>query len=125
MLIDTDVLVWLFRGRESARQAIEDCGNIELSAVTYMELVQGVRDKSELNLIRRTIADNQWRVIPIGEDICHRAMLYVENHVLKYGTRLADALIAATAIERGTVLLTANVRHYRFMPGSALQQFKP
>ena len=42
LLVDTDVLIWLLRGRGSARAAIEACPSVELSVVTYMELVQGV-----------------------------------------------------------------------------------
>ena len=99
MLIDTDVVVWLFRGRESARSTIIDCPTVELSAVTYMELVQGVRDKRELSLLRQAISDNAWRIVPIGEAISHRATLYVENHASAHGLRLADALIAATAVD--------------------------
>ncbi len=45
MLIDTDVLIWLLRGKLSARRALEKCDTVQLSAVTYMELVQGMRDK--------------------------------------------------------------------------------
>ena len=99
MLLDTDVLVWFFRGRESARAALAECASVELSAVSYMELVQGVRDKSELLGLRRTIGENGWRVIPVSEGISHRAVLYVERHALARGLRLADALIAATAVE--------------------------
>ena len=41
LLIDTDVLIWFLRGRQSARRAIESCTTVEVSAVVYMELVQG------------------------------------------------------------------------------------
>ena len=47
MLVDTDVLIWLLRGRSSAKAAIEACPSVELSAITYMELLQGVRSKAE------------------------------------------------------------------------------
>ena len=50
MLIDTDVLIWFLRGQSSARDAIRECRSVELSAVTCMELVQGVRDKEELRI---------------------------------------------------------------------------
>lgn len=41
LLVDTDVLIWLLRGRESARAALHACSSVEVSTVTYMELVQG------------------------------------------------------------------------------------
>ena len=125
MLLDTDVLVWFFRGRESARAALAECASVELSAVSYMELVQGVRDKSELLGLRRAIGENGWRVIPVSEGISHRAVLYVERHALARGLRLADALIAATAVETGGALVTANVRHYRFLSDLDVRRYRP
>ena len=113
LLIDTDVLIWLLRGRGSAREAVAAGPTVELSAITYMELLQGVRDNAELRLLRRTIRLNDWRILPLTEAIGHRATLYIERFGLSHGLRLADALIAASAVEAGATLLTANTRHYR------------
>ena len=125
MLIDTDVLVWFFRGAESARAALAGRPGVGLSAVSYMELVQGVRDKSELLGLRRAVGENGWRVVPVSESVSHRAVMYVERHALAHGMRLADALIAATAVEAGVALMTANVRHYRFLPDIDVRHYQP
>ena len=125
MLIDTDVLVWFFRGVESARATVAGCAGVALSAVSYMELVQGVRDKSELVGLRRAIGENGWRVIPVSESVSHRAVLYVERHALAHGMRLADALVAATAVEAGQPLMTANIRYYRFLPDVDVRHYQP
>jgi len=125
MLIDTDVLIWLFRGRESAREAVERCSTVELSAITYMELVQGARNRNEQRLLQQTIKASSWRVALLTENISQRAAMYIESHALADELRLADALVAATAVERGVALLTANVRHYRFLPGLSLQRYRP
>ena len=125
MLIDTDVLIWFLRGQRSARDAIADCRSVKLSAVTYMELVQGVRDKEELQTLRQTIRLNEWRVLPLTEEISYRATMYVENYSLSNGVRLADALIAASAVQAGLALLTASSRHYRCIPDLVLEQYRP
>ncbi len=125
MLVDTDVLIWFLRGRESAREAIAAKRSVELSAVTYMELVQGVRSKEELRLLRLTIQRNGWRILPLTENIGQRATIYLENYALSDGMRLADALIAASAVESGSVLLTGNERHYKCVPGLALAHYQP
>ena len=125
LLVDTDVLIWLLRGRESARIALHACSSVELSAVTYMELVQGVRDKTELRMLRRTVGLSGWRILPLTEGIGQRATLYLESFGLSYGLRLADALIAATAVEAGNTLLTANAKHYRCVSDLSLARFKP
>ena len=125
MLIDTDVLIWFLRGRSSARKALAQCRPVELSAVTYMELVQGVRDRNELRMLRRTIRLNEWRILPLTEDISHRATMYVEGYALSDGLRVADALIAASAVQSGAALMTANSRHYRCIPDIELEQYRP
>ena len=61
----------------------------------------------------------------IDEAISTRAMTYVEQHFRSHAPRLTDALIAATAVEIGDSLLTANSRHYRMISDLALQVFVP
>ncbi len=125
VLIDTDVLIWLFRGRPSARKAIDKASCIELSTVTYMELVQGMRNKEEFRLLRQTIHEHEWEILPLSENISHRATVYIENFALSHGLQLADALIAASAVESGAALLTANAKHYKVIPELDLKTYRP
>ena len=125
MLADTDVLIWFFRGKPSARTILEECQTVELSAVTYMELVQGARNKNELKLLRQTTIANGWQILPITESVSYRAITYIESYALSHGMRLADALIAATSIDLGLTLITANVRHYDFLRGLSLRRYRP
>lgn len=48
MLIDTDVLIWYLRGNENSYLAIKKAGSLQISVITYMEFVQGMRSKQEL-----------------------------------------------------------------------------
>jgi len=48
----------------------------------------------------------------------------VEEHALKDGLQVADALIAATAREHGLILATGNVRHFRSIPTLSLKAFR-
>jgi predicted nucleic acid-binding protein len=61
----------------------------------------------------------------IDENISARATFLVEQHALANSMQLADALIAATALEHGLDLLTANAKHYRSVDGLAVQIFRP
>ena len=47
MIFDTDVFIWCFRGNTNAAKAIQAEATPSISSVTYMELVQGVRNKHE------------------------------------------------------------------------------
>ncbi len=72
MLIDTDVLIWNFRGNEKAA-ALLDAAPFSLSAVSYMELLQGLRDRKELRALRRALRFWKASVVPVDSDICARA----------------------------------------------------
>jgi len=125
MLVDTDILIWYMRGNPRAAVFLRDIGEITLSAVTYMELVQGMRNKDELLALRKTVKIWGARVLPLTETISSRATVYVEEHFLSHSLRLADALIAATAVERALPLATANDKHYRVIEELVLKTFRP
>ena len=75
--------------------------------------------------MRLTIQQCRWRILPLTENIGQRATVYLEDYALSDGMRLADALIAASAVESGAVLLTGNERHYKCVPGLALDRYQP
>ena len=125
MLIDTDVLIWYMRGNEKAYKKIEKENNFFLSVVTYMELVHGMRNKSELNSLRQSLHGWNAKVLYISEDISAKAMFYVEQHYLSHSLQLADALIGATAIAYGQPILTGNDKHYKMIKDLQVNKFKP
>lgn len=125
MLIDTDVLIWNMRGNTNAAELLDNVEGFTLSAVSYMELVQGVRDKSELRALRKAL--QYWKAViqPLDSEISARAMFLIETYALSHGLQLADALIAATAITLGEPLVTANDKHYRMIDGLEVNVFRP
>jgi len=124
MIVDTDVLIWYLRGRREAADFLDRFDPVRLSAVTYMELVQGMRNADELRALRRTLASGRWQMLPITEAISTRAMTYVEEHFLSGSLQMADALIAATCIEHGERLATGNIKHYRLIAELSIQPFR-
>ena len=125
MLVDTDVLIWSLRGHSSAEEMLQSFGGFSLSAVSYMELVQGLRDTREFLTLRQALRFWPAAVVALDADVSSRAVNLIEQHALSDGLRLADALIAATAMARGETLLTANRKHYAPISGLELQVFKP
>jgi len=123
MIIDTDVLIWYMKGNEKAYKAIERANNFFISVVTYMELVQGMRNKKELNSFRRSIHSWDAKVLYISEEISSKAMFYVEQHFLSHSLQLADALIGATAVAYGLPILTGNDKHYRTVKDIQITKF--
>jgi len=47
LIFDTNVLIWYLRGDQSARVLVKQNTPFSVSAVTYLELVQGMRNKNE------------------------------------------------------------------------------
>lgn len=124
-LVDTDVLVWNLRGNEKAALELDAMPGFFVSAITYMELVQGVRNKRELRVLRQALSHWDACIIQIDAGISARACFLVEQHRLSCSLQLADALIAATALEHGVEILTGNDKHYRAMEGLAVRTFRP
>lgn len=125
MVIDTDVLIWFMKGNQNAYKTIENSGHFFISVVTYMELVQGMRDKNELNNLRKALHTWGSTILYISEEISVKAMFYVEQHFLSHSIQLADALIGATAISHGLPILTGNNKHYKILKDLQIKKFRP
>jgi len=125
MLIDTDVIIWFMNGNQKAFNAIEKYQGFSISVITYMELVQGMRNKDELESLRKALKSWGTKVLYITEEISSRAMFCVEQHYLIHSMQLADALIGATAISHGMPLLTGNAKHYKIIKDLNVIRFQP
>ena len=125
MIFDTDVLVWASRGNPRAARTIDAATDRALSIVSFMELLQGARSKVEARQIRQSLRQLQFRILPLSEPIGATAAAIIEQHALAHGIQLADALIAATAIDSGRSLCTANVKHFRPIGSLSRMAFRP
>ena len=125
VLLDTDVIIWYLRGNQKAYDLIHSLNVFAISAVTYMELVQGMRDKDELRQLKRTFKQWQVKTIYMSEEISALALFYVEEYFLSHSMQLADALIGATCSNHGLILYTANDKHYRIINEIEIKVFRP
>jgi len=90
-----------------------------------MELVQGCRNKRELELLKQDLLGRAAELVPVTPQISEHAISLVEAYALANGLKMADALIAATAMASGLTLLTANAKHFRCIEGLATAPFVP
>ena len=125
VLIDSDVLVWLTRGHVGAAQRLHALEAWRISAVTYIELAQGCRDKADLARLKKGLAARNTEIVPITPAVSQRAAELIDALALSHGLRLADALIAATAVEHQATLITANVKHFSAVNGLDIEAFLP
>lgn len=125
VLIDTDVLIWYMRGNEKAYEMIENLNCFSISVVTYMELVQGMKNKKELKSLRQALHAWNAQLVYISEEISAKAMFFVEQHFLSHSIEIADALIGASAIAYGLPILTGNDKHYKVLGDIQVKKFLP
>ena len=128
VIVDTDVLVWALRGGPAAAAAADAIERIDarsVSIVTYMELLQGARNRRHARAIKDFLIDASLTLLPLTENIGHRAAVYMEEHALSGGLKMADALIGATAVEYNLPLFTGNLRHFRLIAGLDVRVFRP
>ncbi|KKK98266.1 hypothetical protein LCGC14_2644450, partial [marine sediment metagenome] len=69
MIIDTDVLIWYMKGSEKAYREIKNTDNFFISVITYMELIQGMRNREELDSLRKALRLWNAKILYISEDI--------------------------------------------------------
>ena len=95
------------------------------SAVSYMEVLQGMRDKTELAAVKKMLELRAARILPLTEATTQQAIALMESLTLSHGLQMGDALIAATALEQRLTLLTGNVKHFRAVSSLQLEAFVP
>jgi len=125
MIFDTDIFIWAQNGCESVANVIDSTSECYVSQVTYMEFIQGSKDKAQMNLNRSFFRDLDFQIIPLSARIGRTASELIENFTLSHSMRMADALIAATALEKGMVLATGNDKHYRQITELRLNIIRP
>jgi predicted nucleic acid-binding protein len=125
LIIDTDVLIWSMRGYPKAARAIEENSPFSITWVSYMELIKGVRDKRELDVLTREIQTKGVRVIHASEETSALAVRILKENHLANSMDIADAINAAIAISHNEPLLSANRKHYAPLKGLRYIEYQP
>jgi predicted nucleic acid-binding protein len=125
MIFDTDIFIWAQRGNKNAAKMMERSEERLLSVQTYMELLQCAKNKTQQKYIRDFLSSFGFTVLPLKENIGHRASIYIEEYTLSSGLRSGDAIIAATAVENNLMLVSCNSKHFKIVKDLQLKIFKP
>lgn len=123
MLIDTDVLIFAFRGNRNAVNILDNLPKKYISVITYMEILQGVFNKIEINKFVNYIKKYHFTILPLNKEIGELASKLVLDYTLSHNMQMPDALIASTAIVYNKELLSANYKHFQFVPNLSLKKF--
>lgn len=125
MIYDTDIFIWIQRGNQQAADLIEKDNDKYLSIQSYMELLQGAKNKTQHRVTKGFIVDFEFSLLPLTENIGHRALIYIEEYALSSGMMSGDAIIAATAVENNMTLISSNIKHFKVIKELLFKGFKP
>ena len=88
-----------------------------------MELLRGCRDKLDMERTIRLIEEELGETVPVDEKMTKLAIDLMKKYALAKRPGIPDLLIAATAMTRGEVLATENVKDFQYIPGLRLKPF--
>ncbi len=127
VLLDTDVIIWYLRGRESVREWVLELnkhGAPRCSVLSVTEVVAGMRPKEESATASFLQA---LRVIDVDRSVAWLAGELIRDY-RRRGIILdfVDATIAATCLRHRLALATYNDKHYpihdlRFTQGPSIR----
>ena len=111
LLIDTNILIDFLRAREESVNFFNQReSQLLVSAITVAELYSGVRGEDELRQIKNLL--DILHIVPVSASIAKRGGLLKKKFAKSHGLGIADAVIAATALEENAGLITLNLKHF-------------
>ncbi len=114
ILVDTDILIKLFRGDKKIKILMDTHeGSLAVSIVTYFELLTGLKTKQRIIDLNKQM--RAYEVIHLSELISKKSLSIFQKYITTHHLFPADTLIAATAIENGLHLLTDNAQDFAFI----------
>lgn len=126
MLFDTDMFIWVQRGNLKAAPArSKSRPSACCQCSPTWSCCKGAENRRQRELTKSFLRDFGFITLPLTENIGHRAAVYVEEYGLSHGVRAGDAIIAATAAERGLVLCTSNAKHFLPIKDLKTKIFRP
>jgi predicted nucleic acid-binding protein len=111
-LLDTNVVSKFLAGDENVKLFL-DGKFFCINTVVYIELIQGSIKKRQRNSVKKFLS----RIISchLTPAISKRSIRLIDKYSSSEGLFLADALIAATAIEHDLKLVTFNTKDFQFI----------
>ncbi len=115
VLCDTCILIDFVNGRSQQITQLHDQDTVLfINPVIELELLQGARNKGEMQRLEKIVA--MFHIVEMPAEVFQVARQLIKIYALSHGLRLADALIAATALVYELNLLTVNQKDFCFIP---------
>lgn len=116
-LVDTNILSKIFYGNIKVRNFVDNL-TVGIETIVYIECIQGSISDADKQRIKRTLQKLEF--YSLTNDIAQKAIGLIDTYSNSQGLLLADAIIAATAMEYDLTLITYNAKHFKFIKGIKL-----
>ena len=126
VLFDSDILIDVLRKdvvAEALLTSFASSGPLGISVISRMETIRGCRSAEVQQRAEKLL--HRFQIIGLDVNISQRADKLVTRFYLEYSLAVADALIAATALEYELPLLSKNQRDFHFMRDKVGLQLLP
>ena len=123
-LVDTSVLIALFRKNEAARVALDNlvANDTYICDITFLEVLAGCSTTEKRDYMLDLLGE--YRLLKCNEKVSDKSMQLMKRYCIQRSgqpiLRLADCLIAAFAIYYNMELLTFNKKDFDFMQGISI-----
>jgi len=116
LLIDTDVLIEILRGRAEAATWLANLGSqvVGIPVLVRMEILQGAHNRQDQQRLLKL--SRPYPLIHLQTGDSERALTWFESYHLGHGVGIMDCLIAAIAVRLDKPLYTFNLKHYSPLP---------
>lgn len=120
VVVDTDILISIIGGNKLAENIIlKYAPKVCISVITEMELFVGATDNRKKEAVKEIVKNHG--VIPLSKSIGEISQALIKTYNTPHRSLyLADALIAATCMEKVFSLLTFNTSDFKFIKGLKL-----
>ena len=122
VLLDTNIVIELWKNNPQMTMHLDALApaGILISATTQAELIAGALNKADLRMILQNL--RLLEILPLEPAIGALAIELLTAHTLSQRLKLADALIAATALHHRLPLFTLNRKDFRYIAGLPLHE---
>lgn len=118
-LVDTNVFSKIFAGNQVVTNFVKNL-DVVIDSTVYIECLQGSKSNHEKRIIKKAL-DN-FPLLLINDEVSLRAIELIDNYSNSNGLLLADAQIAASALENDLIVLTYNVDDFKFIKDLAWEK---
>ncbi|MFZ2905598.1 MAG: type II toxin-antitoxin system VapC family toxin [Cyclobacteriaceae bacterium] len=129
-LVDTDILSFYFKGDQNVinnfNNYLKEFDAINISIITYYEILGGLKFKrAEKQLIEFEEFLNNNTIIHISEESAKiSGAIYADLRQKGITIGTSDILIAGIALENDLTFITNNEKHYQFIQGLRVENWK-